>query len=84
MVYYHDTSQLCKFGLDDVSPKRMTTLTFILSELMVSDAISCPLCNSNTLWCINMTVYCYVEQVMTMCRVQESQLFNWNLLLQGA
>ena len=40
---------------------------------MDSDAISCPLCNLNTLWYIIMTLYSYVEQVMTMCRTQEWQ-----------
>ena len=41
---------------------------------MVSDAISCPLSNLNTLWNILMTFHSYVEQVMTMCGVQELQL----------
>ena len=74
MVYYHDTSQLPRTGLDNVSRTRMTTLAFILSELfplMVSDAISCPLCNLNTLWYIIMTLYTYGEQVLGMCHVQE-------------
>ena len=44
--------------------------------LMLSDAYSCPLCNLNTLWNIIMILHGYVEQVMTMCRVQE-----WQLLL---
>ena len=42
--------------------------------LMVSDAISCPLHNSNTPWYIIMILYNFVEQTMTMCRVQEWQL----------
>ena len=41
---------------------------------MVSDAISCPLHNLKTVWNIFMILYSYVEQVMTMCRVQERQL----------
>ena len=36
-VYYHDTSQLCRTGLYDVLRTRMTTLTFILSELFPLD-----------------------------------------------
>ena len=44
--------------------------------LIVSDKISCPLCNLNTLWNIIMILHSYVEQVMTMCCVQE-----WQLLL---
>ena len=64
-------------------------LLYFLSyfPLMVSDAISspplmffhaysCPLCNLNTLWNIIMILHSYVEQVMTICRVQE-----WQLLL---
>ena len=41
MVYYHDISQLCRTGLDDVSPTRMTTLAFILSELFPLDGFRC-------------------------------------------
>ena len=37
--------------------------------LMVSDAISCPLYNLNTLWNIIMILHSDVEQVMTMCGV---------------
>ena len=49
------------------------SLSYFLSyfPLMVSDANSCPLYNLNTIWYIIMTLYSYVEQVMTMCRVQE-------------
>ena len=36
----------------------------------------CLLHNLNTIWYIIMTLYSYVEQVITMCRVQE-----WQLLL---
>ena len=42
--------------------------------LMVSDAISCPLHNLKTIWNIIMILHRYVEQVMTMCHVQEWQL----------
>ena len=42
--------------------------------LIVSDAISCPLHNLNTLWYIFKTLYSYVEQVLMVCRVQECQL----------
>ena len=41
MVYYHDTSQLCRTGLDDVSRIRMTALACILSELLALDCLSC-------------------------------------------
>ena len=60
-----------------MSHTRMATLAVILSEcfpLIISDAISCPLHNLNTLWNIIMILLSYVEQVMTMCRVQEWQL----------
>ena len=51
-------------------------LSYFLSyfPLMVSDAISCLLCNLNTLWYIIMILHCYVEQVLMMCHVQEWQL----------
>ena len=65
--YNHDTSQLCRTGHDNVSHTRMTTLAFILSELlplMVSHAISCPLHNLKTVWNIIMTLHSYVEQVV--------------------
>ena len=47
------------------------SLSYFLSyfPLMVSNAISCPLCNLNTLWYIIMTLYIYVEQVMMMCPI---------------
>ena len=41
---------------------------------MVSDAISCPLHNLKTVWNIIMILHSYVEQLMTMCRIQEWQL----------
>ena len=41
---------------------------------MVSDAISCPLHNLKTVWIILMILFSYVEQVMSMCRIQEWQL----------
>ena len=41
---------------------------------MDSDAISCPFFNLNTLWYIIMALHTYVEQVMTMRRIQECQL----------
>ena len=52
------------------------SLSFFFSyfPLMVSDAISCPLHNLKTICTIIMTLYSYVEQVLTMCRVQERQL----------
>ena len=74
LVFYYDTSELCRIRLVDVSGTRMTTLTFILSELFpldVSDAISCPLHNLNTLWYIIMILYSYVEQIMMTCLVKE-------------
>ena len=42
--------------------------------LMVSDAILCPLHNLKTVWNIIMILDGYVEQVMTICRVQDWQL----------
>ena len=53
------------------------SLSYFLSyfPLMVSDAILCPLYNLKTICNIMMILYCYVEQVMTMCPVQEWQLF---------
>ena len=56
-----------------MSRTKMTTLAVILSEffpLMVSDAYSCPLHNLKTIQNIIMILHSYVEQVMTMCRVQ--------------
>ena len=52
------------------------SLSYFLSyfPLMVSDAISCPLYYLKTIWNIMMILYCYVEQVMSMCRIQEWQL----------
>ena len=41
---------------------------------MLFYAYSCPLCNLNTLWNIIMILHSYVEQVMTMCQIQEWQL----------
>ena len=54
------------------------SLSYFLSHcpLIISDAISCPLYNLNTLWNIIMILHSYVEQVMTMCCIQE-----WQLLL---
>ena len=48
-------------------------LSYFLSyfPLIISDAISCPLYNLNTLWNIIMILHSYVEQVMTMCHVKE-------------
>ena len=40
---------------------------------MDSDAISCPFFNLNTLWYIIMTLHSYVEQVITMRRIQVCQ-----------
>ena len=76
LEYNHDTSQLCRTGHDDMSRTRMTTsLSYFLSyfPLIISDAISCALHNLNTLWYIIMIFHSYVEQVLTMCRVQERQ-----------
>ena len=41
LEYSHDTSQLCRTGHDNVSPTRMTTLAFILSELFPFDGFRC-------------------------------------------
>ena len=41
LEYNHDTSQLCRTGHDNVSRTRMTTLTFILSELFPLDCFRC-------------------------------------------
>ena len=69
--------QLFKIGHDNVSRTRMTTLTlYFLSyfPLMVSDTISCPFHNLKTVWHITMILHSYVEQVMTICRIQKWQL----------
>ena len=52
------------------------SLSYFLSyfPLMVSDAISCPLHNLITVWDIIMILHSHVEQVMTMCHIQEWQL----------
>ena len=68
-----------------MSSTRMTTLTLILSQLFSlddSDAISCSLNYLNSLWyiIIIMKLYSYVEQVMTMCHIQERQLLLSYLL----
>ena len=60
-----------------MSHTRIASLAVILSELVpliISDAISCLLNNLNTLWNIIMILHSYVEQIMTMCSVQECQL----------
>ena len=56
----------------------MATLPFLLLELspfVIFDSdyalISCPLCNSNTLWIILILLDRNVEQDETMCCVQE-------------
>ena len=57
-----------------MSHTRVATLAVILSELLpliITDAISCPLYNLNILWNIIMIHHSYVEQVMTICDVQE-------------
>ena len=47
---------------------------------MVSDSFLCLLLNLNTLWYITMIVHIYVEQVMTMCCIQELQfLLSYSL-----
>ena len=43
---------------------------------MASDAISCPLYNLKMVWNIMMLVFSNLEEVMSMCHVQE-----WQLLL---
>ena len=56
--------------------KRELSLSYCPSyfPLMALDAISCLLFNLKTVWNIMMILYSYVEQVMTMCRIQEWQL----------
>ena len=74
LVYYHDTLQLCKTRLDDVSDTKMLTLAFLVlsySPLIVSDAISCPLHTLKTLWYFIMILHGYIEHILMMCRVQE-------------
>ena len=53
--------------------ERQLLLSYFLSyfPLIVSDVIMCLLHNFNTLWNIIMILHSYVEQVMTMCHVQE-------------
>ena len=69
---------------------RMTTLPFLLlplSPFVIFDSdyslISCPLCNSNTLWNILKVLGRNVEQDNTMCCIQEWQLclsYFWHYL----
>ena len=51
-------------------------LSYFLSyfPLIITDAILCPLYNFNTLWNISIVAHSYVEQVMTMCHIQELKL----------
>ena len=59
-----------------MSHSRMATLaSYFMSyfPLIISVAISCQLYNLNTAWNIIMILQSYVEQVMTMCHVQERQ-----------
>ena len=53
--------------------KWQLSLSYLLSyfPLTISDAVSCPLHNLKTVWNIIMILHSYVEQVMTMCDVQE-------------
>ena len=57
-------------------PELQLLLSYFLSyfPLMVSDAILSPLDNLKTVWNILMILYSYVEQVLTMCRIQEWQI----------
>ena len=74
LVYYHDTLQLCRTDLDNVSLTRVATLAFIPSELFpfdFSDPISCLLHNLTTLWYGIIILYSYVIHTLIMCRVQE-------------
>ena len=65
MTICHDKNESSRFN------------TFwVISPLMLFYAYLCPLCNLNTLWNIIMILHSHVEQVMTMCHVQE-----WQLLL---
>ena len=41
LVYYHDTLQLSRTGLDDVSRTRKANLAFILSELFPLGRFRC-------------------------------------------
>ena len=66
--------QLCRTGHNDVSRTKIRALASLLLSYLPFDAFyaySCPLCILNTLWNIIMILHSYVEQVMTMCRVQE-------------
>ena len=68
------------------------SLSYFLSyfPLMVSYVISCPLHFFKTVWNILKIFYSYVEQVVTMCRIQEWQLslsyflviYPWSFQLQ--
>ena len=65
--YVEQVMAMC--GVQDLQ----LSLSYFLSyyPLIVSDAISCPLHNLNTLRHIIVILYSCVEQVMTMCRKQE-------------
>ena len=72
MIYYHDTSQLCRKGLDDVLRTRFTTLAFIVSELFPLDVFRCnfvPALQLKYPLVYYLDTLSYVEQVLTMCRV---------------
>ena len=58
LEYNHDTSQLCRTGYDN--SRLHTFLSYF--TLLVSDA---------SVWNIIIILHSFVEQVMTMCRVQE-------------
>ena len=56
-----------------MSRTKMRALLLILLELSPFDAFyvySCLLCNLNTPWNIIVILHSYVEQVMTVCRIQ--------------
>ena len=72
--YFDDTSQLCIAGHADVSRTKMRALSLILYELSPFDAFYaylCPLCHLRTLRNIITMLHSYVEQIVTMCHIQD-------------
>ena len=69
LEYFDDTSQLCRTCYDNVSHTKLATLAVIFSELFALDHFRCNFLN--TLWNTIMILHSSVEQVMTMCCVQE-------------
>ena len=77
MEDFDDTLWLCRTGHDDLSHTRLATLAVILSELFPLDTFRCNFVSAlqleyhNTLWNVIMILHSYLEEAITMCRIQE-------------